>query len=134
MWLFTISGFYSVVIDNQRKGRMLIRSRCQADAANLYRDHHETLASMEAPTSDESRDYRWRISVSKADFVTLASRLAEAVDYSNFKSACAKRPDQGNKIEALHEVWATMARLQREGPKQPAKRKAQKAKHVPKAD
>jgi hypothetical protein len=60
MWLFTETGFYSVVIDNQRKGRMLIRSRCKANAANLYGEHHEELPSMEAPSSDESRDYRWR--------------------------------------------------------------------------
>jgi hypothetical protein len=114
------------VIDSQNDGRMLIRSRCKADIHNLYREHAAALSSMTPPTSDESRDYRWRISLSKADFVTLASRLAEAVDYSNFKSAVAKRPDQANNSGPLHEVWAVMAGLQWEE-RAPAKRKARKA-------
>jgi hypothetical protein len=129
MWIFSESGFYSVVVDLQRKGRMLVRSRCKADIFNLWRDHHEACPSMERPSSDELRDYRWRISITKADFVTLASRLAEAIDYSNFKSAVAKRGDQANKIGALHDVWATMARLQWEERPEPVKRKvARKAK------
>jgi hypothetical protein len=127
MWLFTKTRFYSIIIDNQRAGRMLIRSRCKADAANLYRDHHKELASMEPPTSDESRDYRWRISISPGDWLKLATRLADQIDYSNFKSEVHKRADQANKTAPYHEVWATMARLQWEEPTQPAtKRKARR--------
>ena len=32
MWLFTEKGFYSVVIDAQHEERVLVRSRCKADA------------------------------------------------------------------------------------------------------
>ena len=56
MWLFTEKGFYSVVIDNQHPGRMFIRARCKADIFNLFNDHHETLTTMTAPTSDPTRD------------------------------------------------------------------------------
>lgn len=82
---------------------------------------------MTKPTSDESRDYRWRVSLTRADFVTLAARLAEQVTYPNFKSAVAKQPDQASKSGPLHDVWATMARLQWDE-RAPAKRKARKAK------
>src|ERR1700759_1216709 len=97
MWIASTKGWFSVVIDNQRPGRMLVRARCRQDIYNLYNEHHETLASMEMPTSDPGRDYRWRMSISKEDFVKLAGRLAEAVTYSNFKSAVHDRPDQQNK-------------------------------------
>ena len=67
---------------------------------------------MEEPTSDPSRDYRWRMSVSKADFVKLAGRLAEAIDYPNFKSAVAKEPSQRNKSTAYHDVWENLRQVQ----------------------
>jgi hypothetical protein len=51
IWLFTKSGFYSVVIDSQNDGRMLIRSRCKADIHNLYREHAAALSSM-TPLAD----------------------------------------------------------------------------------
>lgn len=49
MWLFTETGFYSVVIDAQNQGRMLIRCRCAIDAANLWKNHHDALPSMTDP-------------------------------------------------------------------------------------
>jgi hypothetical protein len=79
---------------------MLVRARCRQDIVNLYDAHAGTLSSMEKPTSDESRDYRWRMSVSREDWIVLAGRLAAAVDYSNFKSAVHDRPNQRNKSMA----------------------------------
>jgi hypothetical protein len=114
MWLATVKGWFSVVIDNQRAGRMLVRARCRQDIMNLYNEHHETLPSIELPTSDPSRDYRWRMSVSKEDFVKLAARLAETVTYSNFKTAVHDRPDQQNKTLAYGKLWQTMLDVQRD--------------------
>ena len=68
---------------------MLVHVRCALDIANLYRDHHEALPSMTEPQSNELRDYRWRLGVTREDFVKLAARLAEQVTYSNFKVGCA---------------------------------------------
>jgi hypothetical protein len=83
------------------------------DIANLWRDHHAALPSMTEPTSNELRDYRWRLSVSKADFVTLAARLAEGVTYSNFKSAVHKEPSQQNKSLPYLRVWQLLNDVQR---------------------
>jgi hypothetical protein len=112
MWLATTKGWFSVVIDNQRPGRMLVRARCRQDIFNLYNEHHETLGTMEMPTSDPAREYRWRMSVSKADFVKLAASLAEAVTYSNFKQAVHDRPDQQNKSSAYMKVWENLHQVQ----------------------
>jgi hypothetical protein len=79
MWLATVSGWFSVVVDLERPDRMLIRARCRADIFNLF-EANQDLPSIERPTSDESRDYRWRMSIGRADWVQLAARLAEAVE------------------------------------------------------
>jgi hypothetical protein len=78
-----------VVVDLEREGRLLIRARCRADIVNLFTANQDLL-SIERLTSDESRDDRWRISISKTDWAQLAARSAEAVDYSNFKGECVK--------------------------------------------
>ena len=75
---------------------------------------------MEPPTSDERRDYRWRMSISKTDWVQLAARLAQMVDYPNFKSAVRRRADQANKSVPYMDIWTTMHRVQLvEGPEAP---------------
>jgi hypothetical protein len=136
MWIASTLGWFSIVTDSKRPGRMLVRARCRQDILNLYDAHAAALSSIEKPTSDESRDYRWRMSVSREDWIVLAGRLAAAVDYSNFKSVVHDRPDQGNKSMAYMDVWRTMYQLQlNERPEslKPSKRKARsrKAKNVP---
>jgi hypothetical protein len=112
MWLFCTDGFFSTVKDQQEPGRMLIRARCEKDIRNLYDRYRKTCPSMRKPTTDETRDYRYRLSISKRDWVKLAAELASEVDYPNFKSAVHRRRDQANKGQAYAEVWATMHRLQ----------------------
>jgi hypothetical protein len=114
------------VVDLEREDRMLIRARCRADIFNLF-NANQDLPSMERPTSDESRDYRWRMSIGKADWVQLAARLAEAVDYSNFKNAVHDQPDQINKGRAYLAIWRVMREVQlAEEPPKPPKQKRSK--------
>jgi hypothetical protein len=114
MWIFSKTGMFSVVVDQQRPGMMLVRARCGVDIANLYGQFEGELPSMTEPVSSELRDYRWRCSISKDDFVKLAGKLAEQVDYGNFKAAVAKEPSQQNKSEAYHRVWAELLAVQRD--------------------
>jgi hypothetical protein len=53
MWLAMTGGWFSVVVDAQNAGIMLVRARCGVDIEN-YRDHHTALPSMTEPTSDEA--------------------------------------------------------------------------------
>jgi hypothetical protein len=96
---------------------MLIRARCEKDIQNLFKRYRDKCPSMRKPTSDENRDYRWRLSIGKEDWVKLVGVLAAAVDYPNFKAEVHQRPDQGNKSGAYAEVWATMHRVQVEDTK-----------------
>ncbi len=112
MWLATLDGFFSTVIDLKEPGRMLIRARCEKDIKNLYNRYRKACPSLRKPTSDETRDYRWRLSISKRDWVKLAAELASEVDYPNFKSAVHQRPDQENKNRPYLEIWSIMHAVQ----------------------
>jgi hypothetical protein len=126
MWIASKIGWFSIVVDVQREDRMLIRAR--ADISNLFYANQD-LPSLERPTSDESRDYRWRMSIGRADWVQLAARLAEAVDYSNFKNAVHDQPDQGNKGRAYLRIWHVMHEVQlAEEPPKPPKQKRSKCR------
>ena len=110
-WIFSVRGLFSVVIDNQTRNDVSPCSLRQ-DGFNLFNDDQAILPSMIRPVSDESRDYRWRLSITRDDWITLAGRPAAAVDYTNFKSEVAKRSDQQNKSGPYHETWAVMRGLQ----------------------
>jgi hypothetical protein len=64
------------------------------------------------------------MSISKADWVQLATRLAASVDYSNFKNAVHDQPDQLNKGRAYLAIWRVMLEVQQaEEPPKPPKQK-----------
>jgi hypothetical protein len=106
---------------------MLVRARAKSDLANLYRNHAKVCPSMTPPTAREDRDYRWRLGISREDWVQLAGRLAASVDYSNFKNAVHERADQDNKAKPYLEIWSLMHRIQEaerpEPPPSPPKRR-----------
>src|SRR5260221_4108567 len=110
MWIASILGWFSVVRDAERAGHVLVRARARADINNLYRAHRQSCPSMTPPSSDEARDYRYRLSISREDWIKLAGKLAEEVDYPNFKMAVHERADQANKHAAYAEIWWIMRR------------------------
>jgi hypothetical protein len=101
------------VADQERPGMMLIRSRCALDAVNLWKQFHDELPSLTEPSSNELRDYRWRCSISRDDWIKLAGKLAEQVTYGNFKQAVHDELTQANKSGPYLQIWSTMAQLQR---------------------
>ena len=64
MWLATLDGFFSTVTDTQEPSRMLIRARCEKDINNLFNRYRDKCPSIKPPTSDDARDYRYRLSIS----------------------------------------------------------------------
>ncbi len=106
MWLFTKQGFYSIV--RKDGGEWHVRARARKDLENLNRlagtDH--------AIHRSEEADYRWRMVVPGAEAQRLVGRLADDIDYSNFKSAVARTPGQEDKVGILHEIWSLMHHYQ----------------------
>ena len=107
MWLATQHGFYSIVLKDDEKYH--VRSRMRKDLENLLvlvRKSHYIHCW-------EAADYKYRSIVGQADFVNIMGRLALSLDYPNFKSQIAASPDQRDKLDAFHEIWAILAQLQK---------------------
>jgi len=108
MWIFTKQGFYSATMSTVKLGHIQVRART--------REHLERL--MEALPKELNRskivetpaaDYRWRIVMTPAKWTLCMMKLAEDIDYSNFKNACAHA---GLNTAPHHDVWRTMRHLQ----------------------
>ena len=106
MWIFTTSGFLSIVRDTDHPGHALVRARIREDI-----DAFCAATGAPAPRETPDRDYRFRTSVPVDVLRDYLASQADAIDYPNFKAAVASR--QG--LERAHvygEVWAVMASFQ----------------------
>lgn len=106
MWLFTKQGFYSIV--RKEDDEWHVRARARSDLENLNR----LAGTGHAIHRSEGADYRWRMVVPGAEARALVGRLAEDIDYANFKGAVARMPGQADKLGILHEIWELMWRYQ----------------------
>jgi hypothetical protein len=116
MWLFTRTGFISVTEDPREPHRFLIRARRRADLERLAAEAGIPLGTgvgnlniYETP----KRDYRWRMSMHRADFVKVIVDQLMEVDYSNVKDAIDL--DEPERHSAMLRVWSAMLTLQ-DGP------------------
>jgi hypothetical protein len=99
MWLATLDGFF--LHRHRHSG-----TEPDADSGSLRERHQQFIQSLprQVPeheaadkTSDDARDYRYRLSISQKDWVKLAGLLTGEVTYPNFKMAVQERADQANK-------------------------------------
>ncbi len=113
MWIATKYGFYSIVRKRESQDSDAIvyhvRARLRSDLENLL---HASRLRKEIVESSHA-DYRYRFIGSEADVAQVMSCLAATLDYNNFKSKIGRTPDQKSKLNAYHEIWSVMAKLQR---------------------
>jgi hypothetical protein len=117
MWIFARYGFYSIACASKPDGSLdeetvMVRARREEHLQNL-RDRFSALADVEIVMMTD-RDYRYRLIVPKQVWVPILTEMAEEQDWSNFKNeAAAYQGTTGaSYLRALHEVWATMDRMQ----------------------
>ncbi len=113
MWLMTTQGFYSIVKHTTLADRFMVRSRARKDLENLLallENGGHAAEIFETPHSD----YAYRILVTGKQKAKILEVLGEEIDYSNFKSEVGRRPDQADKLDAYHEIWAVMRRTQQQ--------------------
>ena len=107
MWVFSALGFYSVVAHHEHPDAMLVRTRARADLEALRDRMLPDIEIVETP----ERDYRYRAIVDRDEWAFAVCRMAEEIDYPNFKDAVAAR--QGRSRAARYaEVWSVMYELQ----------------------
>lgn len=123
MWIFTKIGFFSAVASKSEKDVVVVRAR---DKRHLIR-LKDFIASPELEVLETfGTDYPCRIVMPKSLWVATVRRLAEAIDYTNFKDVIFFSERQTKYEEALHKVWSVMRSIT---PSLPLK-KIEKLRHV----
>ena len=101
MWLFTRHGFYSLTRSADEPDKLQVRARVRRDLENLQKLTALAGPILETPVAD----YRWRWIVTPSEAELITRRLAQDIDYSNFKGTVARQPDQSAKLPGLHDIW-----------------------------
>lgn len=106
MWLFTKHGYYAIVRDNKNEDIYWLRGRLEADLTNVLE-----LIDIENPeiTYKDYADYKYRIKLTKKEFIDFMLNIADNLDYSNFKSMMDNNANQRHKIFAYYEVYNVLA-------------------------
>jgi len=86
MWLFTPSGFFSIVTDQRTSGHALVRARVREDLEAFC-----ACTGAPPPFKTPERYYRFCTSVSLPVLAEELARQAAAIHYPNFKDAVAAR-------------------------------------------
>lgn len=110
MWIVSTLGFFSIVQkpEDKASGTLTVRARVRSDLDAL---REAVLPALGPIGTSATTDYRYRAQAPHAAVTAAMARLIADVDYSNFKSAVAKR--QGAKRENLyHGVWDVLHKLQ----------------------
>ncbi len=119
MWLFTQYGFYSVVCARVLQGdptrvdpnTFMVRARRRRHLELLQKRFPQLASAVINETTDT--DYRFRIVVPRPVWIEVTQELAAEIDYGNFKDRAHSRSGDDKYVDALHDVWAVMERLQR---------------------
>lgn len=108
MWLLTTTGFYSIVEKpwDRPKGTLTVRARVRKDLELLGGQ----LPELGPIAEDPEADYRFRAQAPRAAVAKAMFRLAESLDYDNFKGAVADRQGRG-RAHLYHEVWEVLSQL-----------------------
>lgn len=90
----------------------MVRSRVRDDLVQLVERYGELVPSRTDIIELSHHDYPHRLLVPQREWVAVIGRLAEDVQYSNFKQAVAEQartPEEGQARAALyHRVWSVM--------------------------
>jgi len=105
MWLFSKTGFISVVVDRGNSDRLLVRARFAGDIEQIF---GPAILVRETPFAD----YRFRAFIRRREFTKIVARMIDEMDYDNFKNAVAPRDPE--RISAYMSVWSVMERAQQD--------------------
>jgi hypothetical protein len=105
MWLFTETGFVSVVQDPQDKNKMVVRSRDKVSLEPLVASYATKVIEL------KNRDYPYRVFLTRQQFVDWLVELGETLEYTNYKTRAGQT--RGHDFtRPLHDVWSTMLQLE----------------------
>ena len=100
MWVFTKTGFISIVQHREKVDLMIVRARCATHLQSLFAGT-EMLETMNA-------DYRFRAFVHRDVVKDALTAAIDELDYSNFKNSIA----DAQYHDAAMRVWEVMHIIQ----------------------
>lgn len=100
MWVFTLDGFFSIVKDQLRPGRLLVRGRIKGQIERAF----PRARVLETPTND----YPYRASLTEDQVDRYMSKQVNRIRYGNFKAALR----DATYHNACLDVWLAMRRAQ----------------------
>lgn len=106
MWITTKVGFFSAT--TTKEGQIQVRARVESDLDSLRQAYAPELG----PTiATPSADYPYRAFLSLGEWSTVCGRIAEDVDYGNFKAKVAEV--QGyDRAHIYATVWSDLLKLE----------------------
>jgi hypothetical protein len=105
MWLFTETGFVSVVQDRGDSTKMWVRARDEKSLQPFVDTFGVKIVGM------ERSDYPHRVSISRTQFVDWLIESGETLNYDNYKNRVAKT--RGYEfVGPLHDMWVTMLQIE----------------------
>ena len=120
VWLFTVFGFFSVVVARQGNGapgapldpeRVMIRARHPDHLHRLKKRFPKELGTAQVMITERA-DYLARIIVPRDVWASIVAELTEELDYGNFKSAAGKSGASASDLSLLHQVWGVASSWQ----------------------
>jgi len=123
MWVFTRYGFVSIGCARDKNGNVhpdtvMIRARMREHLENLRDRFSDTALGNAEILGDTGTDYLYRMIVPKAEWASVLSQLALEQTWPHFKTEASRferlKSASSRYVDALHQVWWTMAKLQDE--------------------
>lgn len=112
MWMVTPRGFFAACRDRNDPDKIIVRARLKKDMKRLRQLMVSLeMAPLEAPWFDPKADYRYRMVLSRGDWVVLMMRLAEEVDYPTLK-ARIREVDGKKRYRVMEDVWEALLGLE----------------------
>lgn len=120
MWLFTVFGYFSVVLARQGNGaagapldpeRVMIRARNPDHLHRLQKQFPQELGTSQIVLTERA-DYIARLIVSRDKWASVVAALTEELDYGNFKEAAGRKGSDTNDLALLHQVWGVASSWQ----------------------
>lgn len=109
MWVFTKTGFYSIVLEKDaKKPNIIIRARCKQHLEQLKATHPKLGLGKIIHTPNG--DYHWRCKATKAMVANILADATLDIDYDNFKKACRNKMTTAVDVrwqDAMYDVWAS---------------------------
>ena len=106
MWLFTETGFVSVVQDRDDSTKMWVRARDKQSLQPFVDVYGVEILNV------GRSDYPHRVTISRTQFVDWLVESGETLNYDNYKNRVAKTRGY-DFVMPLHDVWATMLQVEK---------------------